>query len=257
METRTIFRNYMFALALLLTACQTPLKPAWDLPPGVRTLSVNRYPMAFLERGAGPTVVVVHGSLQDYRYWDAQVSSLSPQFRVIAVSLRHYYPERWNGKGDDFSVEQHAKDLAEFIEQLGAGPVYLVGHSRGGRVAFDAARTRPDLIRKLVLMEATLFSLLPVPSATTTADSSRAGRRNPVLLRFEQGDIEGGLEFYYDDANGPGTWKRRTEAQRQVSRDNAWTLVADVDESSVTCAEVGSLAMPVLLMGGGKAHGGS
>ena len=73
-----------------------------------------------------------------------------------------------------------------------------------------------------------------------------------MLLRFEQGDIEGGLEFYYDDANGPGTWKRRTEAQRQVSRDNAWTLVADVDESSVRCAEVGSLAMPVLLMGGEK-----
>jgi hypothetical protein len=101
----------MLALALLLTACQTALKPAWDLPSGVRTLPVNAYPMAFLERGAGPTVVVIHGTLQDYRYWDAQVSSLSPQFRVIAVSLRHYYPERWNGKGDDFSVKQHAKGL--------------------------------------------------------------------------------------------------------------------------------------------------
>jgi pimeloyl-ACP methyl ester carboxylesterase len=124
-----------------------------------------------------------------------------------------------------------------FIEQLGAGPVYLVGHSRGGRVAFDAARIRPELIRKLVLMEATLYSLLPVPSGTTTADSSTAARRRPVLLRFEQGDIEGGLEFYYDDANSPGTWKRRTEAQRQVSRDNAWTLVADDAAWSVTCAE--------------------
>jgi pimeloyl-ACP methyl ester carboxylesterase len=70
-----------------------------------------------------------------------------------------------------------------------------------------------------------------------------------VLSRFEQGDIEGGLKFYVDNANGPGTWKRRTEAQRQVSRDNAWTLVAGNAESSVTCAEVGSLAMPVLLMG--------
>ena len=144
----------------------------------------------------------------------------------------------------------------EFIEQLGAGPVYLVGHSRGGRVAFDAARMRPDLIRKLVLMEATLYSLLPMPTETTTAVSSTADRRRPVLLRFEQGDIEGGLELY-NDANGPGAWKRRTEAQRQVFRDNAWTLVADVDQSSVRCTEVGSLTMPVLLVGGRKAHGGS
>jgi pimeloyl-ACP methyl ester carboxylesterase len=100
-------------------------------------------------------------------------------------------------------------------------------------------------------MEATLFSLLPVPSGTTTADSSTA-RRKRAVLRFEQGDIEGGLEFYFDDANGLGTWKRRTEEQRQVSRDNAWTVVADDAEWSVTCAEVGSLAMPVLLMGGAK-----
>jgi pimeloyl-ACP methyl ester carboxylesterase len=101
-------------------------------------------------------------------------------------------------------------------------------------------------------MEATLYSLLPVPSGTKTADSSTTGRRKSVLMRFEQGDIEGGLEFYVDNANGPGTWKRRTEAQQQVSRDNAWTLVVDDAEWSVTCAEVGSLAMPVLLMGGAK-----
>jgi esterase len=94
------------ALAAVLTGCQTIQKPAWDLPADMKTLSANGYPMAFQERGVGPTVVLVHGTLQDYRYWDAQVSSLSPQFRVIAVSLRHYYPERWNGKGDDFSVKQ-------------------------------------------------------------------------------------------------------------------------------------------------------
>jgi esterase len=253
-QKKTHFMLNICALSLTfaLVGCQTIQKPAWDLPAGIKTLSPNGYPMAFQERGVGPTVVLVHGTLQDYRYWDAQVSSLSPQFRVIAVSLRHYYPERWNGKGDDFSVKQHAKDLVVFIEQLGAGPVYLVGHSRGGLVAFDAARTRPDLIRKLVLMEATLYSLLPVPSGTTTAESSTVARRKPVLLRFEQGDIEGGLEFYVDDTFGPGTWKRRTEAQRQVSRDNAWTVVAEDAEWSVTCAEVGRLAMPVLLMGGAK-----
>ena len=129
--------------------------------------------------------------------------------------------------------------------------MYLVGHSRGGRVTLDAARARPDLIRKLVLMEATVYSILPVPSGTTTPDSRTTGRRKPATF-FERGDIEGGLEFYFDDANGPGTWKRRTEADRQVSRDNAWTVVADEGEWSVTCDEVGSLKMPVLLMGGEK-----
>ncbi len=39
-----------------------------------------------------------------------------------AVSLRHFYPERWNGEGEDFSLRQHASDLAAFIQGLHAGP---------------------------------------------------------------------------------------------------------------------------------------
>ena len=34
------------------------------------------------------------------------------QYRVIAVSL-HYFSEPWDGRGDDFSILQHADDLAE------------------------------------------------------------------------------------------------------------------------------------------------
>jgi hypothetical protein len=37
--------------------------------------------MAYYDRGLGPTVVLVHGSLSDYRYWMPQISSLSPHYR--------------------------------------------------------------------------------------------------------------------------------------------------------------------------------
>jgi hypothetical protein len=66
--------------------------------------------------------------LNDYRSWEPQMSSLSSRLRVLAVSLRHYYPERWNGKGNDFSEKQHAEDVTTLIERLGTGSVYLVGH---------------------------------------------------------------------------------------------------------------------------------
>ena len=79
-ETPNMFRICPLALAFLLAGCQTVQKPAWELPAGVNTLPANGYPMAFQERGVGPTVVLVHGTLQDYRYWDAQVSSLSQSF---------------------------------------------------------------------------------------------------------------------------------------------------------------------------------
>src|SRR5205814_2008961 len=76
----------------------------------------------------------------------------------IAISLRHYWPEPWNGAGD-FSAQQQAEDVASFIQQLGAGKVHLVGHSRGGYIALQLARAHPDLLRDLVLAEPAL--LLP------------------------------------------------------------------------------------------------
>jgi len=47
-----------------------PAQAPWALPAGVAAVDVNGYPMACVERGAGQTIVLVHGSLSDYRYWD-------------------------------------------------------------------------------------------------------------------------------------------------------------------------------------------
>jgi esterase len=220
------------------------------LPAGIKTLEVNGYPMAFLESGTGESVVLVHGAGTDYRSWARQVASPPRGFRLIAVSLRHYYPERWDGKGDTFSVRQHAEDLALFIEALGVGPVYLVGHSRGGSVAVRTAQARPALVKKLVLMEGAFGALLP--ESGSGEEGPRASTvRKAVKARFEQGDIDGGLELWID-RDTPGTWARRREEDRQRSRDNAWTLIAGDSGNPVICADVGGPKMPVLLLQGEK-----
>jgi esterase len=148
-----------------LSAGHTAAATPWTLPAGIKTLEVNGYPMAFLESGTGESVVLVHGGGTDYRSWRRQMQSPPRGFRLIAVSLRHYYPERWNGKGDAFSVKQHAEDLATFIEALRVGPVYLVGHSRGGSVVVRSAQARPALVKKLVLMEGAFGPLLQKPAS--------------------------------------------------------------------------------------------
>jgi hypothetical protein len=76
------------AMACLLLGAAQSVPPPWPLPPGVKTVMANGYPMAYLERGVGPPLVLIHGALNDYRSWEAQMSSLSARFRVIAVSLR-------------------------------------------------------------------------------------------------------------------------------------------------------------------------
>ena len=186
----------------------------------------------------------------DYRSWARQVASPPRGFRLIAVSLRHYYPERWDGKGVTFSVRQHAEDLALFIEALGVGPVYLVAHSRGGSVAVRTTQARPALVKKLVLMEGAFGALLEKPGSGD-AGQGLSPIAKAVKARFDQGDIEGGLELW-SDRDEPGAWARRSEEDRQRSRDNAWTLIAGGSDYPVTCADLAGLRMPVLLMQGEK-----
>ena len=236
-------------LALILGGCQTMQEPSWDLPSGVKSLEANGYPIAYVERGTGPTVVLVHGALNDYRAWAPQMEALASKFRVVAISLRHYDPEPWKGDGE-FSLKLHANDVAAFIERLHAGPVFLVGWSRGGTVVVDTAKMRPDLIRKLVLMDAALFELVPPPAGAPSEDP-RVKRAKATEVYFRRGDMEGGLQFFFDGINGAGAWDKLPEPQRQLRRDNAWTIVGQVgDVETVTCGDIGRFKMPVLLMEG-------
>ena len=77
------------------------MQSGWPLPEGIKTVEVNGYPIAYCESGSGIPLILVHGSLNDYRYWNSEIGVFAEQYRVIAVSLRHYFPEPWDGHGDD------------------------------------------------------------------------------------------------------------------------------------------------------------
>src|SRR5262245_59291896 len=85
----------LLVMLALLSALHTAAGSPLTLPVGFKTLEVNCYPMSFIESGTCELVVLVHGSGSDYRSWARQVASPPRSFRLIAVSLRHYYPERW------------------------------------------------------------------------------------------------------------------------------------------------------------------
>src|SRR6478752_2343596 len=93
------------------------------------TVHVNDVDLAYVEQGQGDPVVLVHGSVNDYRSWRSQLEPFSARHRVIAYSRRVHWPNAQPRAGDVFSAEQHAADLAALIELLGFAPAHLVGSS--------------------------------------------------------------------------------------------------------------------------------
>jgi esterase len=233
---------------LALTFSVPTLIHASELPPGVKSIQVNGYDMAYLEQGTGQPVVLVHGAMSDFRYFSGVMNTLSSKYTVIAVSLRHYYPERWDGKGGSFSLRQHLADVAAFIQMLKAGPVHLIGHSRGGSLSLYVASAHGERVRTLTVAE----DGINMPAFDPT-DAAAAGSQRPIArpgataaTMFEQGNIEGGLAYFMDAVRGPGAWMAAPEADRQIYRDDAWTIKGMVGDKfdSYTCADAGRIKLP-------------
>jgi pimeloyl-ACP methyl ester carboxylesterase len=225
----------------------------------MQTLHVNGYDMAYLDIGhaKGPPLVCVHGSLNDFRIWGCVIGPLTTKHRVICVSLRHFFPDHWDGKGDTYTIAQHVDDLIAFIEKLDAGPVDLMGHSRGGHISFRVAQQRPDLLRRLILAE-------PGGEIDATLDPEYKGGPSPLLARFTvsadriaAGDVEGGLEYFVDTLEGAGHWQRLPQLMKQGLRDNATTLIGQVRDNRppFSRADAEAIKMPTLFIGGERTKG--
>jgi pimeloyl-ACP methyl ester carboxylesterase len=214
--------------------------------------------MAYLEVGDGPPLVCVHGTLGDFRTWSAVLGPLSQQRRVIAVSLRHFFPEHWDGAGNDYLMAQHVADVVSFIEKLNAGQIDLLGHSRGGHIAFRVAERRPALLRRLVLAEpgGELDASLD-PVATTLDPAQRAARLAAMAAKVHEGDIDGALKLFFDSIEGEGAWTRLPAAPKQQLRDNIFTVIGQAAENRkpYTKAEAQSIVTPTLFIGGTETKG--
>jgi pimeloyl-ACP methyl ester carboxylesterase len=225
----------------------------------MQTIRVNGYDMAYLELGHGHPLVCVHGTLGDFRTWFSVLGPLSRKHRVISVSLRHFYPEHWDGIGDDYRMAQHVADVIAFIEQIDPRPVDLMGHSRGGHIAFRVAQQRPDLLRKVILAEpgGDLDASLDPAAAAPGTPSAMSARMLVSVQKVRDGDIDGALQNFVDGIDGEGAWKRLAAAPRQQLRDNVFTMLGQQHEARKPYSRKDALAIrtPTLLIGGADTTG--
>ena len=102
--------------------------------------------------GGGPSVLLLHGLAGHAGEWAETAGWLTERCRVVALDARgHGRSERLP---PDVSPDAHVADAVFALERLELDPVVLVGHSLGGRTALLLAAQRPDLVRGLVVADA-------------------------------------------------------------------------------------------------------
>jgi pimeloyl-ACP methyl ester carboxylesterase len=109
---------------------------------------------------AGPPLVLCHGYTGSSHDFALQVEPLARSRRVIALDQRGHGLSTKTADQASYTIAQLTADLIGFIEAVADGPVDLLGHSLGGRVALGVAVDRPDLIRSLIPMDTSAWSFL-------------------------------------------------------------------------------------------------
>ena len=103
---------------------------------------------------SNPPLLLHHGGRDHARSWDRIAEGFAGDYRVLALDLRGHgdsQPEI----GGEYSIRQNVVDLLALVELAGP-PVFLLGHSYGGRIGYLAAGAYPERFRAIVSIEGPL-----------------------------------------------------------------------------------------------------
>jgi pimeloyl-ACP methyl ester carboxylesterase len=223
----------------------------------LKTVEIDNYIFHYMDIGEGEPVVFVHGSVGDYRVWEAQMEAFSENHRVIALSRRFAYPNDQELKAsNDYSVTAHATDLVQFLEKLEDGPVHLVGHSYGAFTSLVATLDHPELVKSLTLGEPPLSSII---MDRPESEEMMSGLINyvfaPADKAFTQDDEESAVAIFIEGVLADSTYyDNAPQEERDLMLSNTPELRAIVSGAdlfpNLSCSDLQELDIPVLLVKG-------
>lgn len=146
---------------------------------------------------AQPTVVMIHGVLNDHSVWILQSRYLAHHgFNVLAIDL----PGHCRSQGDaPASVEEAAQFIADLLDAAGIARAALVGHSWGSLIALEAAARLKQRITHLALV-GTAFPMKVTP-ALLEASLNTPEKAIRMINVFSRATLAAP-----PSALGPGTW---------------------------------------------------
>jgi haloalkane dehalogenase len=167
------------------------LLPPWldrqAYPFSPRSVSLPQGRVSYLDEGAGPPLLFVHGTPTwsfDYRHL---VRALAPSYRCIAMdNLGFGLSDR--PRDFPYTPEAHAQVLRAFVDHLGLQRFTLVAHDFGGPFALPLALEQPGRVARLVLMNTWMWSFADDPDLRRKARLA-GGVLGRLLYRYANASL--------------------------------------------------------------------
>lgn len=105
--------------------------------------------------GDGPPVILLHGFPEHWRSWRGLIGPIADAgFTAIAPDLRGYNESDRPVGRDAYRMDALVADVAALVRATGATRARLVAHDWGGVIAWVVAARHPELIERLVILNA-------------------------------------------------------------------------------------------------------
>lgn len=178
---------------------------------------VETVALRFDETGQGEPLILLHGSNADRRQYVNFMSLLGSGIRAMATDQRDSPDSPCTP--EPYGMEDHAHDLARFLDERGIDRAHVFGASYGGAVAMTFAVLHPDRVKSLILgVTASERALFHAPDLSALRnDDPDAVRRfmMEAVISPEAIDNEPGLVAEVNEVlliREPGAFARRMAA---------------------------------------------
>lgn len=119
-------------------------------------IATNGIELSVHQAGAGTPLILLHGYPENHACWGKIAPTLAAQFHVIVPDLRGYGES--DAPPDDAAHSVYAKrtmaqDIVGLMDALNLPRAHVLGHDRGGRVAYRLALDHPDRVDRLGIIE--------------------------------------------------------------------------------------------------------
>ncbi|MFI1811709.1 alpha/beta fold hydrolase [Streptomyces sp. NPDC020422] len=193
----------------------------------------------------GGGVLLLHGLMGHAAHWDHAGRWLGRRHRTVALDQRGHGRSEKPAAGP-FTREAYVADAAAAVEQLGLGPVTLVGHSMGALTAWQLAAERPDLVRALVICDMRASALgaasqrewqdwfrrWPAPFASLDAVRRWFGDEDPWVERPRPARGEFFAEVMTEHPDG---WRPVFDPAQMLTSRETWVHDAHWDSLAQVC----------------------
>jgi pimeloyl-ACP methyl ester carboxylesterase len=115
-----------------------------------QTVTLHGHSIAYLQKGAGPVLLLIHGMAGSLETWRSVIDPLARDATVLAVDLPGHGAS--SPGGGDYSLGSLAAGLRDVLATLGHDRATLVGHSLGGGIAMQFSYQFPEMTERLVLV---------------------------------------------------------------------------------------------------------